>query len=101
MIFCIIENICVLVLVSKKISSTRQFVAVTTDSRIRLLSNIINGINAIKMFTWEKPFAALVDIARKFVFCIQYIFYSYISLLQERNRKNRNSKFLSNFQLLC
>jgi hypothetical protein len=28
MIFCIIENICVLVLVSKKISSTRQFVAV-------------------------------------------------------------------------
>ncbi|KAH0820629.1 hypothetical protein GEV33_002162 [Tenebrio molitor] len=59
-VLCILLNI----LVSKKISSTRQFVAVTSDSRIRLLSNIINGINAIKMFTWEKPFAALVDIAR-------------------------------------
>jgi ATP-binding cassette subfamily C (CFTR/MRP) protein 4 len=71
MIFCIIENICVLVLVSKKISSTRQFVAVTTDCRIRPLSNIINGINAIKMFTWEKPFAALVDI----FFIVTFLYY--------------------------
>ncbi|KAJ3620166.1 hypothetical protein MTP99_004150 [Tenebrio molitor] len=60
-VLCILMNI----LVSKKISSTRQYVAGTTDSRIRLLSNIINGINAIKMFTWEKPFAALVDITRR------------------------------------
>jgi hypothetical protein len=98
--FCIIENICVLVLVSKKISSTRQFVAATTDSRIRLLSNIINGINAIKMFTWEKPFALLVDRARKFVFCVLHNSYSDISFLQDRNRKNCNSKSLSQFQLL-
>jgi ATP-binding cassette subfamily C (CFTR/MRP) protein 4 len=69
--FCIIENICVLVLVSKKISSTRQLVAAITDSRIRLLSNIINGINAIKMFTWEKPFAALVDI----FFIVTFLYY--------------------------
>jgi ATP-binding cassette subfamily C (CFTR/MRP) protein 4 len=68
--FCIIENICVLALVSKKIFSTRKIIAANTDSRIRILSNIINGINAIKMFTWEKPFAALVDILRKFVFRI-------------------------------
>jgi ATP-binding cassette subfamily C (CFTR/MRP) protein 4 len=100
MICCIIEKICVLVLASKKISSTRQFVAATTDSRIRLLSNIINGINAIKMFTWEKPFAALVDQARKFVIFILYNSYTDILLLKERNRKNRNSKFLSHFQLL-
>jgi ATP-binding cassette subfamily C (CFTR/MRP) protein 4 len=66
-ILCIIKDICVLVLVSKKIFSTRQLVAAITDSRIRILSNIINGINAIKMFTWEEPFAALVDVARKFV----------------------------------
>jgi ATP-binding cassette subfamily C (CFTR/MRP) protein 4 len=73
-ILCIIEDISFLVLVSKKISSTRQYVAGTTDSRIRLLSNIINGINAIKMFTWEKPFAALVDIARRFVLAFDISF---------------------------
>jgi ATP-binding cassette subfamily C (CFTR/MRP) protein 4 len=38
------------------------------DSRIRLLSDTINGIRAIKMFTWEKPFAKLIVNARKLSF---------------------------------
>jgi ATP-binding cassette subfamily C (CFTR/MRP) protein 4 len=51
----------------------------TTVQKITLgqiinLSNIINGINAIKMFTWEKPFAALVDITRRFVLAFNISF---------------------------
>jgi hypothetical protein len=49
----------------------RMILGAKVDSRIRLLSDTINGIRAIKMFTWEKPFAKLIDNARKlsFVYC--------------------------------
>jgi ATP-binding cassette subfamily C (CFTR/MRP) protein 4 len=51
----------------KTVFALRLNVASKADSRIRILSDIINGIRSIKMFTWEKPFAKLVDNARKFV----------------------------------
>jgi ATP-binding cassette subfamily C (CFTR/MRP) protein 4 len=57
------------VLLFKTIFALRLNVAAKTDSRIRILSDIINGIRSIKMFTWEKSFAKLVDNARKFVMC--------------------------------
>jgi ATP-binding cassette subfamily C (CFTR/MRP) protein 4 len=40
-------------------------VAGKTDYRIRLLSDIINGIRVIKMFAWEKPFSKLISNARR------------------------------------
>ena len=40
-------------------------IAKKTDFRIGLMSEIINGIKVIKMYTWERPFAALIAIARK------------------------------------
>ena len=36
-----------------------------TDERFRLMNEIITAMRVIKMYTWEKPFAVLVERARK------------------------------------
>ncbi|XP_054470688.1 ATP-binding cassette sub-family C member 4-like [Anoplopoma fimbria] len=46
-------------------SSLRAETAVLTDDRIRTMNEVISGIRVIKMFGWEKPFAALVDEVRR------------------------------------
>ncbi|CAG2116859.1 unnamed protein product, partial [Medioppia subpectinata] len=43
----------------------RQKTAKLTDSRIRLMQEIIAGMRVIKMYAWEQPFALLVATARK------------------------------------
>ncbi|KAI5646233.1 ABC transporter transmembrane region domain-containing protein [Phthorimaea operculella] len=42
----------------------RRKMAGRTDRRIKLMNEIINGIQVIKMYAWEKPFEAVVSRAR-------------------------------------
>uniref|UniRef100_A0A674PFE0 Cystic fibrosis transmembrane conductance regulator n=1 Tax=Takifugu rubripes TaxID=31033 RepID=A0A674PFE0_TAKRU len=42
-------------------SKFRSKTATLTDSRIRTMNEVVSGIRIIKMYAWEKPFAALVS----------------------------------------
>lgn len=43
----------------------RQATASRTDERIRLMNELIPAMRVIKMYTWEDPFAKLVELARR------------------------------------
>ncbi|KAG9509318.1 Multidrug resistance-associated protein 4, partial [Fragariocoptes setiger] len=52
-------------LMGKWFGTIREKTAIRTDERIRLMNEIVPAMRVIKMYAWEKPFAKLVDIARR------------------------------------
>ncbi|KAJ0181179.1 hypothetical protein K1T71_003264 [Dendrolimus kikuchii] len=51
---------------TKMTAIVRRAAAQRTDKRIKLMSEIVNGIQVIKMYAWEKPFEAVVKAARAY-----------------------------------
>lgn len=49
----------------KKASHYRQQTAKRTDYRVKLMNEVIQGIQVIKMYAWEKSFAAVIADARR------------------------------------
>ncbi|KAK5646882.1 hypothetical protein RI129_005346 [Pyrocoelia pectoralis] len=50
---------------AKMSAKFRSKSAQRTDERVRLVTEIISGIQIVKMYAWEKPFAKLVSVIRR------------------------------------
>lgn len=87
------------VMMAKKTSTLRLKTALLTDSRIRLMNEILQGIQVIKMYAWEKPFGKMIELARrKEIRVIKHVSYIRGVLLSFNIFATRLSIFVS---LIC
>ncbi|CAH0722564.1 unnamed protein product, partial [Brenthis ino] len=61
----VLQTIPVQSYMSKLAARLRMKTAIKTDERVRIMDEIINGMQVIKMYAWEKPFEQVVALARK------------------------------------
>nr|XP_026485069.1 multidrug resistance-associated protein 4-like isoform X1 [Vanessa tameamea] len=61
----VLQTIPVQSYMSKLSARLRMKTACKTDERVRIMDEIINGMQVIKMYAWEKPFEKVVALARK------------------------------------
>lgn len=54
----------------KTAATFRLRTAKRSDKRVRIMNEIIQGIQVIKMYAWETSFAKLVDKVRKYGFLL-------------------------------
>lgn len=54
-----------LVYLSNLQGKLRGKIAKRTDQRVKVMSELVNGVQVIKMYAWETPFEKLVDQLRK------------------------------------
>lgn len=57
--------ISLLAYMGKKAANFRLSTAKRTDIRVRFMNEIIQGIQVIKMYAWEKSFASVIDKVRR------------------------------------
>ncbi|CAH0584374.1 unnamed protein product [Chrysodeixis includens] len=60
-----VQTIFVQVTLSNYQGKLRGKIAKRTDQRVKVMSELVNGVQVIKMYAWEKPFEKLVDQLRK------------------------------------
>ncbi|KAG5877233.1 hypothetical protein JTB14_025356 [Gonioctena quinquepunctata] len=65
-VLALIMYIPIQIYLGKRISILRMRTALRTDERVRLMNEIISGIQVIKMYAWEKPFNHLVSLSRRY-----------------------------------
>lgn len=44
----------------------RKSVGSLTDERVKITSEVIKGMRAIKMYAWEKPFSEIIKESRRY-----------------------------------
>ncbi|XP_026764574.2 ATP-binding cassette sub-family C member 4-like [Galleria mellonella] len=61
----LLQSVVIQVYLSKLQGSLRGKIARRTDERVKVMNEVVSGIQVIKMYSWETPFQKVVDNLRK------------------------------------